>query len=64
MPKYEIILYWNQPDEAFIARVTTSGCREAESPCKQTRQRINHLSGLARDRHRPPHPTRGRLTFA
>ena len=69
MPKYEIIIYWSQEDEAFIAEVPElTGCaadgltyQEALSNVEIV---IQEWLETAKELGRPiPHP-KGRLVFA
>ncbi len=69
MSKYEIILYWSEEDQAFIAEVPElSGCA-ADGP---TRQEALSNAGIiiqewidtARDLGRPIPTPKGRLIFA
>ena len=69
MNKYEIIIYWSDPDQAFIAEVPElPGCA-ADGPSRQAALKnvdvvIKEWIETAKALGRPiPHP-RGRLTFA
>jgi predicted RNase H-like HicB family nuclease len=69
MPKYEIIIYWSQADEAFIAEVPElPGCAADGKTHKEAlasveiviQQRLETAKQLGR----PIPAPRGRLTFA
>ena len=69
MTKYEVIIYWSEEDDAFIAEVPElPGCA-ADGPSRQAALKnvdlvIKEWIETAKALGRPiPHP-RGRLTFA
>ena len=69
MPKYEIIIYWSQEDEAFIAEVPElAGCA-ADGPTYQEALRnvesvIQEWLETAKELGRPIPQPKGRLVFA
>ena len=69
MTKYEIILYWSDEDEAFIAEVPDlPGCA-ADGPTRQEALAavevvISEWLETARDLGRPVPKPKGRLLFA
>jgi predicted RNase H-like HicB family nuclease len=69
MTKYEIIIYWSDEDEAFIAEVPElPGCA-ADGPTRQAAlknadQVVKEWIALARELGRPIPQPKGRLTFA
>ena len=68
MTKYEVILYWSDDDEAFIAEVPELGCA-ADGPTRQealanTETVIAEWLDTARELGRPIPEPRGRLLFA
>ena len=69
MSKYEVIIYWSEEDEAFIAEVPElSGCA-ADGPTKQAALRnvdlvIREWIDTANSLGRPIPKPKGRLVFA
>ncbi len=69
MTKYEIILYWSEEDEAFIAEVPElAGC-SADGPTRQAALEnaeiiIGEWIETARELGRPIPEPRGRLLYA
>lgn len=69
MPKYEIIIYWSQEDEAFIAEVPElKGCA-ADGPTYQEALSnveivIREWLETAKELGRPIPQPKGRLVFA
>ncbi|HSF08728.1 MAG TPA: type II toxin-antitoxin system HicB family antitoxin [Nitrospirales bacterium] len=69
MPKYEIIIYWSQEDEAFIAEVPElTGCA-ADGPTYQealsnVKIVIREWLETAKELGRPIPQPKGRLVFA
>ncbi len=69
MPKYEIIIYWSQEDEAFIAEVPElAGCA-ADGPTYQealsnVETVIQEWLETAKEMGRPIPQPKGRLVFA
>ncbi|MEO8326458.1 MAG: type II toxin-antitoxin system HicB family antitoxin [Nitrospirota bacterium] len=69
MPKYEIIIYWSQEDEAFIAEVPElTGCA-ADGPTYQEALSnveivIQEWLETAKELGRPIPQPKGRLVFA
>ena len=69
MTKYEVIIYWSDEDEAFIAEVPElPGCA-ADGPTKQAAlknadQVIKEWLEIAQELGRPIPQPKGRLTFA
>ncbi|MBA3966136.1 MAG: type II toxin-antitoxin system HicB family antitoxin [Nitrospirales bacterium] len=69
MPKYEIIIYWSQEDEAFIAEVPElTGCA-ADGPTYQealsnVEMVIQEWLETAKELGRPNPQAKGRLVFA
>ncbi len=69
MPKYEIIIYWSQEDEAFIAEVPElTGCA-ADGPTYQEALGnveivIQEWLETAKELGRPIPQPKGRLVFA
>lgn len=69
MPKYEIIIYWSQEDEAFIAEVPElTGCA-ADGPTYQealsnVEMVILEWLETAKELGRPIPQPKGRLVFA
>jgi predicted RNase H-like HicB family nuclease len=69
MPKYEIIIYWSQEDEAFIAEVPElTGCA-ADGPTYQEALSnveivIREWLETAKELGRPIPQPKGRLVFA
>jgi predicted RNase H-like HicB family nuclease len=69
MPKYEIIIYWSEEDQAFIAEVPElPGCA---ADGKTYREALANLEVIirewletARELGRPIPPPKGRLVFA
>ena len=69
MPKYEIIMYWSQDDQAFIAEVPElSGCAADGSTYQQALANvevvIQEWLETARELGRPIPEPKGRLVFA
>jgi predicted RNase H-like HicB family nuclease len=69
MPKYEIIIYRSQPDEAFIAEVPElPGCAADGKTYKESLANveiiIHEWLETAKQLGRPIPTPRGRLTFA
>ena len=70
MPKYEVIIYWNQEDEAFIAEVPElSGCAADGTTYREALANveivIQEWIATARELGRTvPHPKGRRLIFA
>jgi len=69
MPKYEIILYWSQSDEAFIAEVPElPGCAADGNTYKEALANVEIIIQewleTAKQLGRPIPTSRGRLTFA
>jgi predicted RNase H-like HicB family nuclease len=69
MPKYEIIMYWSQEDQAFIAEVPElSGCAADGSTYQQALANvevvIQEWLETARELGRPIPEPKGRLVFA
>jgi len=68
--KYEVILYWSDEDNAFIAEVPElSGCAadgsSYERALKNVERVIREWIETAQEEGRPiPEPKRGRLVFA
>ena len=68
-PKYEVIIYWSENDQAFIAEVPElPGCA---ADGKTYREALHNVEGIivewietARDLGRPIPKPRGRLVFA
>ena len=69
MSKYEVIIYWSEEDEAFIAEVPElSGCA-ADGPTKQAALKnvdvvIKEWIETAKELGRPIPAPKGRLVFA
>ena len=69
MPKYEIIIYWSQKDEAFIAEVPElAGCA-ADGPTyhealNNVEMVIQEWLETAKEMGRPIPEPKGRLVFA
>jgi predicted RNase H-like HicB family nuclease len=67
--KYEVIIYWSEEDQAFIAEVPElPGCA-ADGPTRQTALKqadlvIKEWIETARELGRPIPQPKGRLTFA
>ena len=69
MPKYEIIMYWSQEDQAFIAEVPElPGCAADGSPYQQALANvevvIQEWLETAQELGRPIPEPKGRLVFA
>ena len=69
MPKYEIIMYWSQDDQAFIAEVPElSGCAADGSTYQQALANvevvIQEWLETAKELGRPIPEPKGRLVFA
>jgi len=69
MPKYEIIMYWSQVDQAFIAEVPElPGCAADGSTYQQALANvevvIQEWLETARELGRPIPEPKGRLVFA
>ncbi len=69
MPRYEIIIYWSQPDEAFIAEVPElPGCAADGKTYKEALANVEIIIQewleTAKERGRPIPAPRGRLAFA
>jgi len=69
MPKYEVIIYWSEEDQAFIAEVPElPGCAADGATYQEALTNVEVIIGewieTARGLGRPiPHP-KGRLVFA
>ncbi len=69
MPKYEVIIYWSEADQAFIAEVpelpgcAADGPTHAEALAK-AQIVIREWIETAKSLHRPIPKPRGRLSFA
>ena len=69
MPKYEVIIYWSETDQAFIAEVpelpgcTADGATHAEA-LANAEIVIREWIETAKSLRRPIPKPRGRLTFA
>lgn len=69
MTKYEVIIYWSDEDQAFIAEVPElPGCA-ADGPTRQAALKhadlvIREWLEIARELGRPIPQPKGRLTFA
>jgi predicted RNase H-like HicB family nuclease len=69
MPKYEVIIYWSEADQAFIAEVPElPGCA-ADGPTHaealaNAQIVIREWIETAKSLHRPIPKPRGRLSFA
>jgi predicted RNase H-like HicB family nuclease len=69
MTKYEVIIYWSEEDEAFIAEVPElPGCA-ADGPTRQAALKnadlvIQEWMETAQELGRPIPQPKGRLTFA
>jgi predicted RNase H-like HicB family nuclease len=67
--RYEIIIYWSEPDQAFVAEVPElPGCA-ADGPTyrealEQAEVVIGHWIETARELERPIPEPRGRLLYA
>jgi len=69
MPKYEIIIYWSQADEAFIAKVPELPGRAADGKTYKEALAngeiiIQEWLETAKELGRPIPAPRGRLAFA
>jgi predicted RNase H-like HicB family nuclease len=69
MAKYEIIIYWSQPDETFIAEVPElPGCAADGKSHKEALANVEFIIKewieTAKDLGRPIPSPRGRLAFA
>jgi len=69
MPKYEVIIYWSEPDKAFIAEVPElPGCAADGKTYKQALANveviIDEWIATARELDRPIPKPKGRLVFA
>jgi predicted RNase H-like HicB family nuclease len=69
MPRYEIIIYWSQADEAFIAEVSElPGCAAGGKTCKEALANVEIIIQewieIAKELGRPIPAPRGRLAFA
>ncbi len=69
MSKYEIIIYWSQPDETFVAEVPElPGCAADGKTYQEALENVEIISqewiGMATKLNRPIPAPRGRLAFA
>ena len=69
MPKYEIIIYWSEADQAFIAEVPElRGCAADGKTYKEALANVESIieewMETAKELSRPIPVPRGRLTFA
>ena len=69
MGKYEVIIYWNREDEAFIAEVPElPGCAADGETCQQALESVQVIIrewiGTARELGRKIPEPKGRLIFA
>jgi predicted RNase H-like HicB family nuclease len=69
MPKYEVILYWSQEDQAFIAEVPElPGCAADGKTCREALANaevvIQEWMETAKELGRPIPKPKGRLVFA
>ena len=69
MPRSEIIIYWSQADEAFIAEVPElPGCAADGETCKEALAGVEIIIQewieTAKTLHRPISAPQGRLAFA
>ena len=69
MSKYEIIIYWSQPDETFVAEVPElPGCAADGKNYKEALENVEIISQewieMAKKLNRPIPAPRGRLAFA
>ena len=68
-PKYEIIIYWSEPDESFIAEVSElAGCmadgKTYQSALKNVEQIISEWIETAQITGKPGPEPKGRLKYA
>jgi len=69
MPKYEVIIYWSEEDEAFIAEVPElPGCaadgKTHKEALRNAETAIHEWLETAKELGRPIPTPRGRLVFA
>ena len=69
MPKYEVIIYWSEDDQAFIAEVPElPGCAADgttyQEALKNVEGIIQEWIQTAKELGRPIPPPKGRLAFA
>lgn len=69
MPKYEVIIYWSQEDEAFIAEVPElPGCAADGKTYREALENVEVVISewieTARELGRPVPAPKGRLVFA
>ena len=69
MPKYEVILYWSEQDQAFIAEVPElPGCAADGKTYQEALANVEVIIGewleTARELGRPIPAPKGRLVFA
>lgn len=69
MPRYEIIIYWSEPDQAFIAEVPElAGCaadgKTYQEALTNVEVIIQEWLETARELGRPIPSPKGRLVFA
>ena len=69
MIRYEIIIYWSDADQAFLAEVPElPGCKADGATCREALANVEIIIGewieTARELGRPILETRGRLLYA
>jgi predicted RNase H-like HicB family nuclease len=69
MPKYEVIIYWSEPDQSFIAEVPElPGCAADGKTYQEALANVEVIIGewieTAKELGRPIPAPRGRLVFA
>ena len=67
--RYEVIIYWSEPDQAFVAEVPElAGCAADGSTAQEALEAVNVVIGewiaTARELGRPVPEPKGRVLFA